>query len=153
MHAVDRRIRGALMIDGAVRAVVSLRPELVVHYALALQILVLRRPEPDQLHSHVLLVDTSGLSTRTAQDADSISGTPLQTQPDVSEDVDRLRLGDEGERVELFRLATPRRSAPLSADCQSGAADTGNDPNDDGRSVGDLGFRSCAEKCRWGGVC
>jgi type I restriction-modification system DNA methylase subunit len=68
-----RRLRRALVTNGALRAVVSLPPKLAAHYALALQIWVLSRPEPDRAHSHVLLVDTSGLSTRTTRDADSIS--------------------------------------------------------------------------------
>jgi type I restriction-modification system DNA methylase subunit len=68
-----RRIRRALVADGALRAVISLPPKLAAHYALALQIWVLSRPEPDRAHSHVLLVDASGFTTRTAQAADAIS--------------------------------------------------------------------------------
>jgi hypothetical protein len=41
-----RRIRRALVADGALRAVISLPPKLAAHYALALQIWVLSRPEP-----------------------------------------------------------------------------------------------------------
>ena len=68
-----RRIRQALAADGALRAVISLPPKLAAHYALALQIWVLSRPEPDRAHSHVLLVDTSGFTTRTARASDAIS--------------------------------------------------------------------------------
>jgi hypothetical protein len=68
-----RRIRRALVADGVLRAVISLPPKLAAHYALALQIWVLSRPEPDRAHSHVLLVDTSGFTTRTARAADAIS--------------------------------------------------------------------------------
>ncbi len=68
-----RRIRRALVAGGTLRAVISLPPKLAAHYALALQIWVLSRPEPDRAHSHVLLVDTSGFTTRTARAADAIS--------------------------------------------------------------------------------
>jgi len=68
-----RRIRRALAAGGALRAVISLPPKLAAHYALALQIWVLSRPEPDRAHSHVLLVDASGYTTRTARAADAIS--------------------------------------------------------------------------------
>jgi type I restriction-modification system DNA methylase subunit len=68
-----RRIRRSLAAGGALRAVISLPPKLAAHYALALQIWVLSRPEPDRAHSHVLLVDTSGFTTRTARAADAIS--------------------------------------------------------------------------------
>jgi hypothetical protein len=78
-----RRIRRALVAGGTLRAVVSLPPKLAVHYALALQIWVLSRPEPDRAHSHVLLVDTSGFTTRTARAADAIS-TWVQVQAVVA---------------------------------------------------------------------
>lgn len=68
-----RRVRRALVAEGALRAVISLPPKLAAHYALALQIWVLSHPEPDRAHSHVLLVDTSGFTTRTARSADAIS--------------------------------------------------------------------------------
>ena len=68
-----RRLRRSLVADGALRAVISLPPKLAAHYALALQIWVLSRPEPDRAHSHVLLVDASGFTTRTARPADAIS--------------------------------------------------------------------------------
>jgi len=68
-----RRLRRALVAGGALRAVISLPPKLAAHYALALQIWVLSRPEPDRAHSHVLLVDASGFSTRTARAAEAIS--------------------------------------------------------------------------------
>ena len=68
-----RRIRRSLPAGGALRAIISLPPKLAAHYALALQIWVLSRPEPDRAHSHVLLVDASGFTTRTARAADAIS--------------------------------------------------------------------------------
>jgi hypothetical protein len=68
-----RRIRRTLVAGGVLRAVISLPPKLAAHYALALQIWVLSRPEPDRAHSHVLLVDASGFATRTARAADAIS--------------------------------------------------------------------------------
>ena len=68
-----RRLRRALVADGALRAVISLPPRLAAHYALALQIWVLSRPEPDRAHSLVLLVDASGFTTRTARTTDVIS--------------------------------------------------------------------------------
>jgi N-6 DNA Methylase len=68
-----RRISRSLAADGALRAVISLPPKLAAHFALALQIWVLSRPEPDRAQSHVLLVDTSGFTTRTARAADAIS--------------------------------------------------------------------------------
>lgn len=68
-----RRLRRALVVGGALRAVISLPPKLAAHYALALQIWVLSRPEPDRAYSHVLLVDASGFTTRTARAADAIS--------------------------------------------------------------------------------
>jgi hypothetical protein len=68
-----RRLRRALVAGGALRAVISLPPKLAAHYALALQIWVLSRPELDRAYSHVLLVDASGFATRTARVADAIS--------------------------------------------------------------------------------
>jgi SAM-dependent methyltransferase len=68
-----RRLRRALVAGGALRAVISLPPKLAAHYALALQIWVLSRPELDRAYSHVLLVDASGFATRTARAADAIS--------------------------------------------------------------------------------
>jgi N-6 DNA Methylase len=57
-----QRLRANLLQRGALRAVISLPPKLAAHYALALQIWVLIRPEQDNTPSHVLLVDASGFS-------------------------------------------------------------------------------------------
>jgi hypothetical protein len=59
-----RRLRANLVRQGALRAVISLPPRLAAHYALALQVWVLSRPEPGGVRSHVLLVDAAGLSAR-----------------------------------------------------------------------------------------
>jgi hypothetical protein len=59
-----RRLRKNLLAQGALRAVISLPPKLAAHYALALQVWVLTRPEHDRAHSHVLFVDISGFSAR-----------------------------------------------------------------------------------------
>ena len=55
-----RRVRANLVRRGALRAVISLPPRLAAHYALALQIWVLERPDKPQSPSHVLFLDTSG---------------------------------------------------------------------------------------------
>jgi type I restriction-modification system DNA methylase subunit len=54
-----RRIRRALLRAGAFRAVVSLPPGFAAHYAVPLQLWVLRRPERDAVPAPVLLVDTA----------------------------------------------------------------------------------------------
>ncbi|MFC9085724.1 N-6 DNA methylase [Nocardiopsis dassonvillei] len=54
-----RRIRRSLLRAGAFRAVVSLPPGFAAHYAVPLQLWVLRRPEPDAVPAPVLLVDTA----------------------------------------------------------------------------------------------
>lgn len=55
-----RRIRRALLTSGALRAVISLPVGLATHYALALQIWVLHRPDESSAPpEHVLLVDTA----------------------------------------------------------------------------------------------
>ncbi|ADH68104.1 N-6 DNA methylase [Nocardiopsis dassonvillei] len=54
-----RRIRRSLLRAGAFRAVVSLPPGFAAHYAVPLQLWVLRRPERDAVPAPVLLVDTA----------------------------------------------------------------------------------------------
>ncbi|NKZ00073.1 N-6 DNA methylase [Nocardiopsis alborubida] len=54
-----RRIRRSLLRAGAFRAVVSLPPGFAAHYAVPLQLWVLRRPERDTVPAPVLLVDTA----------------------------------------------------------------------------------------------
>ena len=62
-----RRVRANLVRRGALRAVISLPPRLAAHYALALQIWVLERPDKPQSPSHVLFLDTSGFSADQAR--------------------------------------------------------------------------------------
>jgi hypothetical protein len=57
-----RRVRAELLRRGALRAVISLPPKLAAHYAIALQLWVLKRPDQERTPSHVLLVDASGLA-------------------------------------------------------------------------------------------
>jgi hypothetical protein len=57
-----RRIRANLLRRGALRTVISLPPGLAAHYALALQVWVLRRPVVPQPSTHLLLVDASSLA-------------------------------------------------------------------------------------------
>jgi hypothetical protein len=54
-----RRIRRSLLRAGAFRAVVSLPPGFAAHYAVPLQLWVLRRPERDAVPAPVLFVDTA----------------------------------------------------------------------------------------------
>lgn len=54
-----RRIRRSLLRAGAFRAVVSLPPGFAAHYAVPLQLWVLRRPERDAVPAPVLLVDAA----------------------------------------------------------------------------------------------
>ncbi len=54
-----RRIRRSLLRAGAFRAVVSLPPGFAAHYAVPLQLWVLRRPEQNAVPAPVLLVDTA----------------------------------------------------------------------------------------------
>ncbi|CAL9602196.1 hypothetical protein SUDANB121_05476 [Nocardiopsis dassonvillei] len=54
-----RRIRREMLRAGAFRAVISLPPGLAAHYAVPLQLWVLRRPEPGHAPGPVLLADTS----------------------------------------------------------------------------------------------
>ncbi|WP_435108602.1 N-6 DNA methylase [Nocardiopsis synnemataformans] len=54
-----RRIRRSLLRAGAFRAVLSLPPGFAAHYAVPLQLWVLRRPERDAVPAPVLLVDTA----------------------------------------------------------------------------------------------
>ncbi|SFC82674.1 N-6 DNA methylase [Streptomyces aidingensis] len=55
-----RRIRTALLRHGALRAVISLPTGFAAHYALALQIWVLRRPaEGEAVPEHLLLIDSA----------------------------------------------------------------------------------------------
>jgi type I restriction-modification system DNA methylase subunit len=57
-----RRVRQNLVRRGALRAVISLPPRLAAHYALALQIWILQRPDQPPAPSHLLFVDASGFS-------------------------------------------------------------------------------------------
>lgn len=57
-----RRVRAELLRRGALRAVISLPPRLAAHYAVALQVWVLRHPEQGMAASHVLLVDASSVA-------------------------------------------------------------------------------------------
>jgi N-6 DNA Methylase len=57
-----RRVRQNLVRRGALRAVISLPPRLAAHYALALQIWILQRPDKREAPSHLLFVDASGFS-------------------------------------------------------------------------------------------
>ncbi|OOC54301.1 MULTISPECIES: N-6 DNA methylase [Nocardiopsis] len=54
-----RRIRRSLLRAGVFRAVVSLPPGFAAHYAVPLQLWVLRRPDRDEVPAPVLLVDTA----------------------------------------------------------------------------------------------
>ncbi|MFD6949123.1 N-6 DNA methylase [Nocardiopsis sp. TSRI0078] len=54
-----RRIRRSLLRAGVFRAVVSLPPGFAAHYAVPLQLWVLRRPDRDGVPAPVLLVDTA----------------------------------------------------------------------------------------------
>ena len=57
-----RRVRANLLRRGALRAVISLPPRLAAHYALPLQLWVLKHPDQGETPSHVLIVDASGIA-------------------------------------------------------------------------------------------
>lgn len=72
-----RRVRANLVRRQALRAVISLPPRLAAHYALALQIWVLERPEAPQSPSDVLFIDASGFSAdHTRRGAHPTDGVP-----------------------------------------------------------------------------
>jgi hypothetical protein len=75
-----RRVRQNLVRRGALRAVISLPQGLAAHYALALQIWVLKRPSELPLPSHCLFVDASGFSVdhahHASQTAEGVPSTP-----------------------------------------------------------------------------
>lgn len=65
-----RRIRQTLLTRGALRAVIALPAGLASHYALALQIWVLRRPDQSTVPSRLLVIDTAVQSTPDADPAE-----------------------------------------------------------------------------------
>ena len=65
-----RRIRQTLLTRGALRAVIALPAGLASHYALALQIWVLRRPDQSTVPSRLLVIDTAVQSTPDAEPAE-----------------------------------------------------------------------------------
>jgi hypothetical protein len=65
-----RRTRRALLTRGALRAVIALPAGLATHYALALQIWILQRPDESTAPSRLLIIDTAAQSTPDAEPAD-----------------------------------------------------------------------------------
>lgn len=115
-----RRIRRELLVRGALQAVLSLPAGLATHYALALQIWVLRRPDDTPTPARLLLVDTGSdkpVAGETWDRVDDIvsdcwaeySGGPteFQERPGVARSVPVEELLDDDVDV------TPRRSLPL----------------------------------------
>ncbi|MDQ1024798.1 SAM-dependent methyltransferase [Streptomyces umbrinus] len=113
-----RRIRQELLRRGALRAVLSLPAGYAAHYALALQIWVLRRPELGELPpAHVLMTDTGNeqdprsmiqdLWVRYVAAADDASS--FLERPGVARSVPVMDLLDDD--VDL----TPRRHLPQPA--------------------------------------
>ncbi|MFE7972530.1 N-6 DNA methylase [Streptomyces shenzhenensis] len=114
-----RRIRQELLRRGALRAVISLPAGYAAHYALALQIWVLRRPEPGELPpARVLLADSGeeqdpsmliqDLWARYVAAADD-DDSSFPARPGIARLVPVMDLLDED--VDL----TPRRHLPQSA--------------------------------------
>jgi len=125
-----RRVRRELLTRGALRAVVSLPPGLAAHYALALQIWILRRPDDDTTATNLLVLDATqdGGGAKTGS-----RGDPAQTWAQVHTlvtDAWQAYSADPGafpERPGVARAisladlldeevnVTPRRHLPLPA--------------------------------------
>ncbi|WP_017570375.1 N-6 DNA methylase [Nocardiopsis halotolerans] len=119
-----RRIRRSLLRSGVFRAVVSLPPGFAAHYAVPLQLWVLRRPERDTAPAPVLLVDTAehepGHTPAPAELVARVDGLweeyltapeGFAEQPGVARTLDVVDLLDE--EVDLTprtRLPVPRTS-------------------------------------------
>jgi len=108
-----RRIRANLLRRGALRAVISLPPGLAAHYALPLQIWVLRRPTESQADGRLLLLDASGLTLdqvrATGQQADAtwsaVRALVNRVWTAFSADPSRTRdLGEEALAVSVVDL-------------------------------------------------
>ncbi|MFL1375835.1 N-6 DNA methylase [Nocardiopsis protaetiae] len=119
-----RRIRREMLRAGAFRAIISLPPGLAAHYAVPLQLWVLRRPEPGRAPGPVLLADTSPHDPGAPADEASVVALvdrlwqgflddPAGTvKPGVARSVDVVDLLDED--VDLTprpRLPVPRTAA------------------------------------------
>ncbi|MGW9348675.1 N-6 DNA methylase [Nocardiopsis flavescens] len=119
-----RRIRREMLRAGVFRAVISLPPGLAAHYAVPLQLWVLRRPEPGRAPAPVLLADTSPHAPGDPADEASVSALvdrlwkgflddpAAAAEPGVSRAVDVLDLLDED--VDL--TPRPRLPVPRAAD-------------------------------------
>ncbi|MFE6308765.1 N-6 DNA methylase [Nocardiopsis sp. NPDC057823] len=119
-----RRIRRELLRAGVFRAVISLPPGLAAHYAVPLQLWVLRRPEPGRAPGPVLLADTSPHDPGAPADEASVvdrvdrlwraflADPDAVAEPGVARGVDVVDLLDED--VDLTprpRLPVPRGAA------------------------------------------
>lgn len=88
-----RRIRAELLRRGALRAVVSLPPGAAAHYALALQLWVLKRPGQDAPAQRLLMVDAAGREAAGPWRADdagwaTVRGLVMEAWTDFTADPD-----------------------------------------------------------------